>query len=137
MEQTSNNTSLLFEEADVIFCYTRADAIADGVLVDVTAMAREAGFRVPVAVTATLWHDYIEVGDETADPGQSTDGRLWDVLTIAAATARGSGRGSDRVEFPVLFRVNGRRKKVWLIMALSAEAPDGGPAITIMLPEDD
>jgi len=34
----------------VIHTYTRAQAIEDGVLIDVSEMAREAGFRWPVAV---------------------------------------------------------------------------------------
>jgi len=36
---------------DIIFSYTRAQAIEDGVLVDVSELAREASFRYPVAVT--------------------------------------------------------------------------------------
>ena len=39
----------------VIFAYTRAQAIEDGILVDVSETAREAGFRIPVAVTRTVW----------------------------------------------------------------------------------
>jgi hypothetical protein len=39
----------MFEDADLIHRYTRADAIRDGVLIDVTQTAREAGFRWPVA----------------------------------------------------------------------------------------
>ena len=41
----------------VIFAYTRAQAIEDGILVDVSETAREAGFRIPVAITRTVW-DY-------------------------------------------------------------------------------
>src|SRR5262249_4146387 len=33
----------------------RADALRDGVLIDVTPTAREAGFRYPVALTAATW----------------------------------------------------------------------------------
>jgi hypothetical protein len=36
----------------VIFAYTRAQAIEDGVLVDLTAMARRESFTVPVAATS-------------------------------------------------------------------------------------
>ena len=36
----------------VISVYTRAQALADGVLIDAGPMAREAGFRWPVAITA-------------------------------------------------------------------------------------
>ena len=35
----------MFDHADIIHCYTRADAIRDGVLIDVSAVAREAGIR--------------------------------------------------------------------------------------------
>jgi len=43
----------MFENADLIHRYTRADALRDGVLIDVTATAKEAGFKYPVALTAT------------------------------------------------------------------------------------
>ena len=42
----------MFESFDFIHRYTRAEAIRDGVLIDVSATAREAGFRYPVALAA-------------------------------------------------------------------------------------
>jgi hypothetical protein len=39
----------------LISSYTRSEALADGVLVDVTETAREAGFVVPVALTRAAW----------------------------------------------------------------------------------
>jgi hypothetical protein len=45
----------LFENAEVIHRYTRAGAIRDGVLIDVSQTAREAGVRHPVALTRALW----------------------------------------------------------------------------------
>lgn len=50
---------MMFSEDDVIFAYARSEALADGVLVDVSDMAREAGFRYPVAVTQAVWADII------------------------------------------------------------------------------
>lgn len=47
------NTRL--EGFEVIHAYTRAQAIEDGVLVDLSDLAREAGFRFPVAVTLGVW----------------------------------------------------------------------------------
>ena len=41
----------MFEEADLIHRYPRADAFRDGVLIDVSATAKEAGIRWPVALT--------------------------------------------------------------------------------------
>ena len=40
---------------EVIYRYTRSQALSDGVLVDITETARQAGFRVPVAMTAAAW----------------------------------------------------------------------------------
>ena len=49
--KTDGSESLFGE---VIFSYTRAQAIADRALIDVTPTAAEAGFRFPVAVTSDL-----------------------------------------------------------------------------------
>ena len=38
----------------IIYAYTRSQALADGVLVDVTEIAREVGFKLPVALTEAL-----------------------------------------------------------------------------------
>ena len=37
----------MFEPSDLIHSYTRAQAIEDGVLVDVSDVAKEAGFKLP------------------------------------------------------------------------------------------
>ena len=77
-----------------ISIYTRADALSDGMLVDVSEMAREAKFRIPVAVTTSVWEECIYWPEDEANGyGQSTDGRLWDVLFMAhceIASARGN-----------------------------------------------
>jgi len=39
---------------NVIYSYTRAQAIEDGMFVDVTETAKEAGFKYPVAITRNL-----------------------------------------------------------------------------------
>src|SRR5512142_2396449 len=65
---------------NLIFSYTRAQAIADGVLKDVSELAQEAGFRFPVAVTAGVWAACVAVPDGVA--GQDETGRLWDVLNV-------------------------------------------------------
>ena len=39
----------------LISSYTRSEALADGVLVDVTETAREAGFVIPIALTRAAW----------------------------------------------------------------------------------
>lgn len=71
-----------FEDWSVISVYSREDALKDGVLIDVSEQARECGFKFPVAVTNTVWSNWIEVGAELEEVGQSTQGRLWDILNV-------------------------------------------------------
>ncbi len=77
---------------DVIYSYTRAQAIADGVLVDVTETAKEAGFRWPVAITRAVWEDCVTWSDEDSErqAHQDESGRLWDVLWMAFVAIRKS-----------------------------------------------
>jgi len=59
--QMTETMAELFGEP--ISTYTRRQALDDGVLVDVSEMAREAGFRFPVAVTHAAWEDCVSWGD--------------------------------------------------------------------------
>ena len=71
-----------------IHTYTRDEAVADGVLFDVTETAREAGFGVPVALTASMWADVNDISGRYVSAEQSPGGRLWDLLFMAAHAAR-------------------------------------------------
>lgn len=82
----------------VIFSYTRAQAIADGVLIDVSELAKQAGFGYPVAVTAGVWAECVAVPEGVA--GQDETGRLWDVLNMLRfAILRGESRDEQGLEF--------------------------------------
>ena len=87
--------SLIAHFGEPICSYTRAQAIADGVLVDVTKMAKEAGFEFPTVVTAAVY----SIVREKASPSDSAEGRLWDILSIAKLAMKGAQRGQDRVNF--------------------------------------
>jgi hypothetical protein len=66
-----------------IYSYSRAQAIEDGVLVDVSVMAKEAGITSPVALTRAAYEACVEwTHEDTLKTGipQDTAGRLWDVL---------------------------------------------------------
>ena len=82
---------------EVISTYTRAQAIADGVLVDAGSMAKEAGYRWPVALTTAAWRDCVAWtdADSEAQVHQDPSGRLWDVLFMGAYAIRTHGGGGD------------------------------------------
>ena len=102
----------MFENEEVIHRYTRAEAICDGVLIDASAVAREAGIRYPVALTAAVWERCVAV-----PPGlvcQDEAGRLWNVLTILRHAVRGQRDGAHELRFGVHVRNdNCERTHAW------------------------
>jgi|SRR5690554_978668 len=117
---------------EMIFGYSRKQAIEDGVLVDVSEMAREAGFTFPVAITEKVWNEYIANEEE----GQSTEGRLWDTLWMLRMAIR-KGGGST-ITYNVLYRdKRNKRDKIVRLKAVCGPGDDFEPVITIMLPNED
>lgn len=124
----------------VIHTYTRTQAIADGMLIDITPMAAEAGIALPTVVSANLYHGHVVPPTNTLDLGQSIEARLWDVLMVLRASARQAEE--YRIEFPVDF-VSGRRANGFptvetaRVTAMVHPGDAGEPVITIMLPGDE
>lgn len=124
---------------EVISSYTRTQAIDDGMLVDVSHTAQEAGFSFPVALTRAAWSDCVEwsEADSKRQTHQDESGRLWDVLWMASRAAR---RGGQEIRFQ-LYRVprggRGMRPRLVTLKAICGPGDDGEPVITIMLPPED
>ncbi len=130
----------MFEDADLIHRYTRAEALEDGTLVDVTETAKGAGFRIPVALTRTAWSDCVAWAEEDNERVvyQDESGRLWDLLWMAINAARRNTEAS-RLEFKVL-RVprdsrTGQPVSVTLVLDIGPE-DQGDAVITIGFAED-
>ena len=127
---------------EVISTYTRAQALEDGVLVDVGAMAKEAGFRFPVAMTAAAWDDCVAWTDADSERQVHQDqaGRLRDVLFMAHHAIRSSRSGGDRLTFQ-LYRVprDGTATEAALTTLKLIVGPGdaGEPVLTLLLPTDD
>ena len=136
----SQNTNY-FEDWAVVSVYSRSDALKDGVLIDVSEQARECGFKFPVAVTNTVWSNWIEVGAELEEVGQSAQGRLWDVLNVLFFTIRKLPKGVDssRIKFRVLFlmNANGSHYAEPELIAVCEPGDNMEPTITIMVEEDE
>lgn len=118
----------------VIFPYTRAQAIADGVLIDVTEMAREAGIKHPTALTATAWAQYVQVpeGVETQDE----KGRLWDILSMFRFAAMQAVSGSE-LRFKVAVRNDNFAPILVTLKAICGPGDTLDPVLTILLPDED
>ena len=124
------------DDFKVVYSYTRAQAIADGVLVDVTEQARQSGFKLPVAIGDNLFNGYIVPPDGLEGEGQSLEGRLHDVFEMlkAAAACRWN---ESRVMFDVIFVMAPRMIQKVLILAVAGPGDNGEPVLTICMPEDE
>ena len=118
---------------NVIFCYTRKQAIEDGVLVDVSKTAREAGFLWPFAMTAEVWNLIENIPRRYSH--EDIAGRLWDVLMVARASIRSAQRQQDLIFFDVILHQD-RGTKVRLKLHCGP-GDKGEPVLTLMLPDQD
>lgn len=119
---------------DYVFVYTRAQAIEDGVLRDISPLAQEAGFRVPVAISHAAWSECVAVAPD--DVAQDETGRLWDVLQCLRFAAR-QLCGERLLHFQVLVARGGMRPLPVRLKALCGPGDDGEAVITILLPDED
>ena len=124
-------------DGQVIHSYTRAQAIADGVLVDVSELAKEAGFRFPVAVTAGVWAECVAVPEGLTD--QDEIGRLWDILVMLRYAITRYKGDTERLDFALHVRNDEREGDPPLVQlyALCGPGDDPQPVITVLLPGED
>jgi hypothetical protein len=119
---------------DVIYQYTRAQAIEDGVLIDVTETAREAGISFATAMTAAVWAECVTVPEEAEC--QDEMGRLWDVLTMLRYAIVHS-KATQQIAFSVAVQNDARRARQVQLKALCGPGDQAEPVITIMMPNED
>ena len=122
---------------NVIYAYTRKQAIADGVQVDVSTTAKEAGIRFPVFITRTAFDAYVTVPPNTS--GQDEAGRLWDVVWMLRFAIRKTVSGQSRLPFALYVRNDNRAPRLIKLIATCGplDIDDQQPAITIMMPDED
>lgn len=125
-----------------VYSYSRAQAIADGVLVDYSTLALQSGFKWPTVMTEAVHNSICEPPDNARAGGESVTGRAWDILhmlrmAIAAHRRRGNGAALDRIEFEVIATDHHGRKPVHQLYALCHPGDTPAPVITIMLQGED
>ena len=132
------NDENVFENVPVIFSYTRAQAIEDDVLVDLTEWARETGFKIPVACTSTVWDDFIVPPTGTDEVGQSKRGRAHDLLWMLYVNIqRSRSARNDQMLFKVIFLMTHERQETVTLKAICGPGDNGEPVLTVMLPGED
>ncbi len=121
----------------VIYAYTRAQALADGVQVDVSTVATEAGIRFPVFLTRAVFDAYVTVPPNVT--GQDEAGRLWDIVHLLRFAIRKAGPGQSRLPFALYVRNDNRAARLVKLIATCGplDIDDPIPAITVTHPTED
>ena len=125
-----------------IYHYNRSQAIKDGILLDVTDMAKSVNIKWHVAVTSAVWSNFIVwTDDDRRRQGlQETADRLWHIVFTLHCTMEKTDKHADIIffELDILPRdgVSYRVKLTKLKAVISVEDLFE-PVITIMLPNED
>jgi hypothetical protein len=122
---------------DIIYAYTRKQAIEDGEQVDVSTTAAEAGIRFPVFLTRRVFDAYVTVPPNVSC--QDEAGRLWDIVSMLRFAIKSGSSDGDHIEYSLYVRNDNRRPKLVKLVAVCGprdmDAPE--PAITVMMPGED
>jgi hypothetical protein len=121
----------------VIYAYTRAQAVADGVQVDVTKTAQEAGIKFPLFLTRAVFDKYVAVPPDVT--GQDEAGRLWDAVWMTRFAILRARPGCDRLPVALYVRNDNHRAKLVKLIAQCGplDMDDPQPAITLLMPDED
>lgn len=117
--------------------YSRSQAIADGVLIDVTDLAKEVGFKISVAMTSAAWADCVTV--PAGADCQDETGRLWDVLNVLwfeIKRTREAGSQSE-LRFTVSVVTGKGISEDIQLKSICGPGDHCEPVLTIMLPHED
>jgi len=133
----TDKSEIVNRKSEIIYAYTRAQAVADGVQVEVTKTAQEAGLRYPVFLTRAVYDAYVTVPPNVT--GQDEMGRLWDIFWMLRFAILRSRSHTDRLPVALYVRNDNTRAKLIKLIAQCGpcDIDDPSPAITVMLPGED
>ncbi len=123
------------DQPELIFSYSRSQAIDDGVLVEVPQdELQAAGIRYHTCLTAELWHSVIVPDEASAKTGSTAIGRLRIVLALFARAAN-QCKG-DLLFFDVVLSFAGEPRSV-KVKSVCGPGDDPTPCITLMCEHED
>ena len=122
---------------NIIYAYTRKQAIEDGEQVDVSTTAAEAGIRFPVFLTRRVFDAYVAVPPNVT--GQDEAGRLWNIVSMLRFAFKRFCNGGNRIVYELYVRNDNHRPRLVKLVAScgALDMDDPQPAITVMLPDED
>src|SRR5512136_1747258 len=140
MNNTNNNNTNNTDSPqwDVVYTYTRSQAVADGFQIDVSKTAHEAGIRFPVFITRGVYEQCVAVPPGVT--GQDEAGRLWDLVWMLRFAIIRSKPGTTRLTVALYVRNSDKhpaRLTKLIATAGALDIDDPAPAITLMLPDED
>ena len=111
--------------------------MADGLQVEVTKTAQEAGIRFPMFITRAVYDAYVTVPPGVT--GQDEAGRLWDLVWMTRFAIIRSRPGVDRLPVALYVRNDHLRSRLIKLVAVCGRLDfhDPAPAITLMMPTED
>ncbi|GHT84314.1 hypothetical protein FACS1894137_07200 [Spirochaetia bacterium] len=118
--------------------HTRAQALADGTLSDISDFSKEAYFRCPMAVSDDLFYNYLSPPYNLLSQGQSLTSRIQDTLT-ELKTAIYAHPKALKVIFTASFLMLPDDEPTPISIQITAtlgRGDDGKPVITLSLLED-
>ena len=133
-----------WDDAEIISVYTRADAIRDGELVDVSAIASMRGFLMPLAMTRKVWDTIVEwMPEDTKRAGHmlnTTDRLIYalDCVRLAISTHNRSGQNGQIVTVTLEYIPRGETAPTTATVNVDVGPGDDlEPVLTIMYPDED
>ena len=122
---------------EIISSYSRADAIRDGVLIDITDIAKRFGFKYPVAITSNLYYTYIDPNGNMNSIREVDNTLIGDVLTTLYYSIKNSKENETNiVTVKMTIEISPNETSEIEFWAHCGPGDDYRPVITIMLPED-
>ena len=123
-------------ELNTVYAYSRARAIEDGVLIDVSRQAKELGIRCPAALTALVWAEIVTApiaGEFASDITEES--RVKDLLEMSAMQMEATT--SKAVRFPYHATTSIDSSKNCELMSVVSAGDDGREVLTVMFPHED
>ncbi len=122
-------------EFEIVSHTSRAAALEDGDLIDITYAAKEVGIQLPVAISREAWNLCVAMTPATRESRHTQARRLHDVVSMLLWAMRRSAPGRD-IAFEVRCVTTNLRETCIPLRANVTYGDYAEPVMTLVLPEE-